>query len=73
LRAVDRRLVVLLALVAFWSCAVLLRDRGIATRLGLHAVAWLPLPILPAVLAAVALLATFASGAADLYPRLHTA
>jgi hypothetical protein len=52
--AVDRRPVVALALVTFWTCLVLLRDRGAAHRLGLDLYVvgnWLPLPILPAALA----------------------
>jgi hypothetical protein len=53
LRAIDRRGLFMLALIGFWTCATLLRDRGAASRLGLdvaHVACWAPIPVLPATL-----------------------
>ncbi len=55
LRSIDRRWRFIVAVIAVWSLFALLRERGVATRLGLdvsQAGHWLPAPLLPAALAA---------------------
>lgn len=53
LRGLDRRLWLVLLMVALWATLILLRDRGAAMRLGVGAgqpASWLPVPLLPAAL-----------------------